>query len=377
MTDTSVKSLNSDQTGAPTIANVAGNMIAFLDAVLINGYGSLNASSGVIASGVCTLTFGSTHSFTVDSVVLVSGVTNATTLNAEQKVTAISSTSISFMTALADQALTGSIAAKFAPLGWSKVFSGTNLAVYQSANVAASGALLRVDDTTTTYCTVRGYAAMTDISTGTDIFPTVAQQSISYWWKADSATTKPWFVYGNDRFFYFGVAPLSSYPAANVIFGFGDYIARKSGDGFRSLLAMSTTVPAASGSSAYQPIPTTSASYGYTYSPRSYTALGSPVSLTREWYGASAQSTGSGSGGKAWPNGPDNGSIYTPIELLEGTHIRGELPGILATPQAINTNIIDNTRMTNTTSGRVLVYRQFGNGVGGVFFDITGPWGSN
>jgi hypothetical protein len=380
MTDTTVKFFDSNQSSGPMLTNTAGSLIALLDAVLVNGWGSVTATSAVVASGVCTLTFGTTHPFYVDGVALVSGITSSgyTSLNADQKITAIGTNSISFATTLADQTLAGTITAKVSPLGWSKVFSGTNLAVYQSANVAASGALLRVDDTTTTYASVRGYSAMTDISTGTDVFPTATQQAVSCWWKSDAATARPWFVYGNDRFFFIGIASSASYAGEFILYGFGDCVSRKSGDAYRAGLFSSSTVTLARPIYNYQPITMSSPTYGLAYSPRSYSALGSPVALTRIWFGSGDQAYGSGVTGKNYPNSPDNGILYTSIELLEGLSIRSELPGILATPQAITTNIADNTRFTGTASGKNVVYRQIGSassgGIGGVFFDVTGPW---
>ena len=51
MTDTTVKHFDSTMTGAPTLANVAGNLLAVLDACLVDGFGLKTVDSLVVASG--------------------------------------------------------------------------------------------------------------------------------------------------------------------------------------------------------------------------------------------------------------------------------------------------------------------------------------
>src|SRR5574338_427743 len=139
-----VKYFHGQMTGAPVLSGTAGSRIAVLDACLING-------------------------FEVNQVVLVAGATGgAAALNGEWCVTAVSSTWIQFACpGIGDQTATGTITVKAAPSGsWSKVFSGTNKAAYKSTDPAATGCLLRVDDTSAQYAVVRGYETMTDVDTG-------------------------------------------------------------------------------------------------------------------------------------------------------------------------------------------------------------------
>ena len=57
--------------------------------------------------------------------------------------------------------------------GWTKEFSGTNLAVYRNGASAKSRSYLRVDDTSASnYAQCAGYNTMSDINTGTGRFPT-------------------------------------------------------------------------------------------------------------------------------------------------------------------------------------------------------------
>lgn len=382
MPDTSVKIFSSAQTGAPTLNNTAGSLIAVLDACLVNGFGVKTCDSVTIAAGVGTATISTGHSAIEDCVVLFAGATgDYTALNGERKVTSVGTNTIVFdATSLIDGTATGTITVKVAAAGWLKPFSGTNLAAYKSPNVAASGAHLYVNDTTAAYATVRGYETMTDVSTGSGMFPTVAQAPSVCWFKGDSATAKPWWIIANDRMVYFAVAPMASFPAEYVVYCFGDQVSRKQGDAYRAVLGASNTVTLARPTFQYQPIVNTATpTQAMLYCARSYTALGSPVALGRTWLDSGVSST-SGLGGRTFPNPEDNGIIFTPILTVEGTTYRGEFPGVFASPQNTTTGILDDTKLRNIPGySRTLTYRQWGSlasgGIGGMFFDLTGPWG--
>lgn len=53
--------------------------------------------------------------------------------------------------------------------GWEKVYTGTDLAAYRS--LTGNRFYLAADDTQSLYCRLRGYQAMSDVSTGTGSFP--------------------------------------------------------------------------------------------------------------------------------------------------------------------------------------------------------------
>lgn len=382
MADTTVKIFSSAQLGAPTLANVAGNLISVLDACLVDGFGLKTCDSVVIASGVGTATISTGHGALEQGVVTFAGATGShTALNGERKVTSVSTNVCVFdATGLPDGTVSGTITMKLSAAGWTKAFSGTNLAAYKSSNVQASGSFLRVQDTTTTIATVRGYEAMTDINTGTGIFPTTAQSANSYWPKSNSAAAKPWWIIANDRFVYFGVAFNSGYVDNYAIYGFGDMVPRRTGDPYRAILLSVSSDPTGSyPNSNVSPIGPAVVSSNLRYAPRSYTGLGSPVALTPAWL--SLGSSTSGFGGATFPNPADNGVIFTPMLMTEGSGYRGELPGCFATPQSIQTGILDGQIINNVPGfARAVQYRQWmvGNNpsIGGVFFDITGPWSS-
>jgi hypothetical protein len=84
--------------------------------------------------------------------------------------------------------------------GWSKVFSGTNKAVYRAPQ--GNRFYLRVDDTGATGATarVRGHVTMSDVDTGTEQWPSVE----AFWPRSDTAdaSARQWFVIADEKLAY-------------------------------------------------------------------------------------------------------------------------------------------------------------------------------
>lgn len=378
--DTTVKYFTSAMTGAPTLNNTAGALIAVLDACLVNGWGSQTCSSVVISGGVGTATVPTTPAAIELGVVLFAGATSPTALNSERKVTSVGANTIVFDASdLADGTVAGTITVKVAPAGWVKAFSGTNEAAFKSSNVAASGMYLVVSDAGTTVAAVRGYESLTSISNRINGFPLASQAATAVWPKSSSAATKNWWIVANDRCFYFGVAYSATYPSSYAIFCFGDKVSRRSGDPYRAMLWCLNADPGASVGNAYSPVGTTIVTSSLRYAARSYSGLGSPIVLTPTWLDAAAGSGLSGYSGRAFPNPADNGVIFSPFLLLEGSGYRGALPGCYAAPQAIQSGLADGAVINSVPDfARPMMYRRWAHtadtAFGGVFFDLGGPW---
>lgn len=199
---------SSTMQGAPTLSGTAGAGITFFDAVLKDGFGSLTLDSLAVASDVATGTYSSGHAYLQWSVIEIAGATPSG-LNGQKRITSVTGTTFTFTTSgIGDQTATGTITAKIPAAGWTKPYTGTNLAAYRLDTVAGTGGYLRVDDTGTTDMRVVGYMAMSDVNTGTDPFPTSAQISGGGYFRkssAASATTRPWIAIADDRFFYLAV----------------------------------------------------------------------------------------------------------------------------------------------------------------------------
>lgn len=380
-TDTSVKFLHSAMTGAPALTGQAGSLIALLDACLVNGFGAGGVDSIVIAGGVATVTRSAGHPFEVGSVALIAGATvTGGVINGEQKVTAVTTTTYQFdATGIANQAATGAITHKVAPAGWAKPYAGTNLAAYRSVAPETTGCLLRVDDTGTVSARVVGYESMSDINTGVGLFPSAAQFSGGgYWTKAHAAdaNARPWMVFADARFFYVAVASNSSYPAYYVVHSaFGDFLSSRVGPAPYDCLLFSRA-------GVYASWPTTQAEAGISQdasndaqcvAPRGYSGLGSAATLARRavcWTNGGASGF---SGGTAFPD-PGNGALWlNSMVVIEGSvAVRGTLPGLGYSPQAIGGSAFAPRSVTTGLDGRRQAAVPSGNGV--VFFDVTGPW---
>lgn len=224
--DTSVKFHLSTMSNAVQLTGTAGSLIGLLDAFLVTGYDSKAVVSLTVTGGVATATFVGDHSALPHSVILVDGVTGPmSALNGEQKITAKpTASSLQWATTLGDGTATGTITIKMAAAGWTKVFSGTNKAVYKSADPAANGHFLRVDDSNANYASVRGYENMTDVDTGTGMFPTTGIAVESRWWKNSVSSAAVRYQFAVDsRMLLIAVNAHSSYNMS-ALRGFGDFI---------------------------------------------------------------------------------------------------------------------------------------------------------
>jgi hypothetical protein len=124
-----------------------------------------------------------------------------------------------------------------AAAGFAKEFSGTNKAVYRAAT--GNRLRLRVDDTTTTYARILGYETMTDVDTGTELFPTTAQISGGlYMLKSTTAdaTARPWILIADDKAFVLitGCAQtaIGNSAASDGVMQFGDGKSYKASDAY-------------------------------------------------------------------------------------------------------------------------------------------------
>ena len=385
--DTSVKHYRSDISTSLVLNGQAGSLIGLLDATLVNGYGLQTASSLTVTDGVATVTFPSAFAATEDLVVLVAGATPAA-LNGEQRLISVATAtnSIQFATETANTTATGTITVKIAPAGWTKVFSGTNKAVYRSPDpqAHAGGMCIRVDDTGTLTARVVGYETMRDVDTGTGPFPTNAQQAGGlYWHKSSAANANAvlWSVIADSRFFMFYATPQrasSATTTVGVTRGFGDLIPlRPTGDPYAVLIAGSaTSVGSISGLDESTVVAT--------YVARAHTGLGSSVAHAKPPYVGTGQS-GSDTTMGPFPN-PITGKLYLSkkyVSVNANQSARAEIPGFLHAP---HTNVADAFSLFDKILGSDDL---FGRTILGLtsasalnvntpssasFVDITGPW---
>lgn len=363
---TSVKVFDSTHSGAPAISGTAGTLIGVLDACLQDGYGAVTLTSLVVASNVATGTVSGGHNFaaigSTGPVLRVAGATPSG-LNGDWRVTITSSTAFTFATSgISDQTATGTITAKRAPAGFTKVYSGTNKAAYRADALASTRLYLRVDDSPAQYPTLIGYETMSNVDTGTGPMPT----SGSYYTGksgAANSTARPWRLFADDRCFYLCVdaSSNSGWPAA--VF-FGDLVSYLSGDAYACALI-------AYNSGAVGSVLQTLDSATASSLARSYTQLGGAIASRRYTHGKSSHL---GYGGQAYPNPVDNAFHAWPVEVWESNTVaRGVMPGLWNPIH--NSTPADGTVIASIPqlSGRDLL-TQVINSTSRVALDVTGPW---
>lgn len=385
---TKTKYYSSLMSGAPALSNTAGSLIAILDAVLVNGFGSQNVQSLVVASGVATVTWATAHPYVTDAVMLVAGATPAG-LNGEKRVTVTSANSVTFpAVGVSDGAATGTITSKAASAGWTKLYTGTNLAAYKSLAPESTGCVLRVDDTGTTVARVRGYESMSDINTGTGPFPTVTQIAAPglYWGKA-SANPRPWRIVADDRGIYWMPSPSTSHE--HQVMYFGDPVAIRSNDPYVCILRAQTGDRTTSSGSPIQDdlsisdTTSTRTTANGCYVARAAHALGSAALAQSCMAGPLPISAGSSMSGASFmppfPSPVDNGLHVAPIALVQDNTIglRGWFPGIYGMLQNAASLVTDDTiDGEGTMAGKRLrvVKCQIIASAGAMLFDTLDDW---
>ncbi len=318
-----IQFFHSAQSGAPVNAGTAGYGISLLDACLVTGFGSKNVSSITVAANVATVTTVTAHGFAVDEAVLIAGANESVFNGTFRVLSAPSSTTLTFALTTALTEATGTITVKMAPLGWEKVYTGTNKAAYRSQDVTGTRLYLRADDTNAQYLTVTMYETMSDIDTGTG-------GTTLYWKKSSTSdtTARPWQLIGNGSVFYWFSDWNASYPLKPNGYVFGDFPSVKAGDAYRCLLiGHSVNNPDYAYICHFHIARGTANTDGQRIA-RSYSQLGAAVAFYKEC--ASNNSTMGYGSATLYPSGADNGLHLVPVHVFEGgtNAYRGRMPGL-------------------------------------------------
>jgi hypothetical protein len=285
--------------------------------------------------------------------------------------------------ALLDAVLVNGYGAKSAA-GWTKPYTGTNLAAFRNSTTDGTGSYLRVDNSSASYggVYVHGFTAMTDISTGTGGFPVGNTATNNYEvWPVSltvNSTARPWVIIADAfRFHLFIQSGYYKTVATEWEHAyFGDILSYKPADTMRALLVGSYV--ATNNLAAICPSTRTSATYhgshlrlchlpyqdtaGATGQFMSNTGHGdgsnpgrevampgnvlgalSPIGMTvtaglhhSPAFGASAFVCGN-SAGLVYPLVANSGLVMVPLYLYDGqvatgrcASLRGTWPGVLA-----------------------------------------------
>lgn len=192
-----VHKFKSTDAGAPAISGQVDTLRALLQALLVDGYNSKTVT--ITRSGAVATASSTAHGF-VDKHVLVHSGAGETEYNVQVEITRIDANTYTFpVSGTPATPATGTITAKVAPAGWTQPFTGTNKGAFLQP-AGSNGFYLRVDDSNAQNSQVRGYETMSDVDTGTNLFPTNAQITVGsgpYFYKssAASSTARAWVAF--------------------------------------------------------------------------------------------------------------------------------------------------------------------------------------
>lgn len=363
-------------------------MIAVLDAFLVNGFGAKAVDSAQVTSGICRMNITGGSAAQDHCVIQLAGITGSgVVLNGLQRVRSATASYVEFPCDLPDGPLTGTITFKIAPLGWEKVFSKTNVAVYRSADITGTRAYYRVDDTNAFFAQVNMYESMSDVDTGVGKALT---NNGFYWHKRSAAGAGGvyWVFSGDSRTLNVAVAPNAAAAAATsngcglYTHVMGDQRSYRSGDAWCATVtgAFSVTYSDLSGC-----VFASGVSNGMCVQ-RQSTGLGGSYTSGRVVNGNNASASGADASLGAFPSRADNGLRLSPIMLSDGALAtfgpRGELRGAYHIPQSgVLVTMGADVRLQDgqgVFAGRRLL--TYGCGVlsgpatGCACIDVTGPW---
>lgn len=390
-----IKVYRSQDLGAPALSGQIGQFITFLDAILVNGYNSVSVTSLTRSGSTATAVCAAPHGLSTGDVALVAGA-GQTDYNVEAVVTVVNGTTFTYDVAGAPTSpATGTITAKRAPLGYTKVFTGTNKAAYRANDTSGLRHFLRVQDDGgtpggTRECRLWSYEAMTDVDTGTGPYPTAGQNSNGYYQMKSSSTEgtqRAWCLVGDGKIFYlfvdYGGAAASGVSSTGTFYAtvFGDILSYKVGDAYASVLAACTTANSTSSPPQSLGAQQTSINSPTSFSSSMNIARDFTAVLGSRYVGLMASGLGSGMGFNtyiAYPHQVDNGFYINPVQVTQGSPavIRGKMPGLYESMHGRALNNGDIVENVQGLTGRkfMMMYVNYASQGGHVMLDITGPW---
>lgn len=393
MSDTySVSYITHTMRGAPQIrGNAPGSLIDALDCVLVTGWGLAAPQTLDVAAGVATATFASATAWDVGAVIEVTGASPAE-INGRWRVATGSGNTLTFVTTAADGTYTGTMGIKYAGAGWEKVFSGTNRAAYRSTDPTGSRFYLRIDDSNGLYARVRGYEAMTDIDTGTGLFPLDSQFSGGGYWHtaiASNATAIPYLLAADSKLLLQAICSGVAGGANNIataVYGFGEGVAlNPAGDAFASLLSASSSATNYMNYGSLSGVSGDSSTNGASFFARGLHGFGGAVYARPVPEGGSTGALSGTDSTLGVAPGRVDGAIRMARMLLKdqaSDDLRCVVPGCHFVPQVLDNALFPEpfalSDGAGTLAGRKLaavpVGRSAGSRSGTAFVDVTGPW---
>lgn len=267
-------------------------------------------------------------------------------------------------------------------LGWTKPYSGTNLAAYKQPT-GTNGMYLYVDDTVAQNARLSAYEAMTAINAGTGNFPTTTQVAGGgYLFKSATAnsTARPWYFASDGKLFHLCVGTDGTTPASFAstvgFYSFGDFISYKSGDAFNTTVCMDTG--ASSNTSGFTSATSFTTTASGLYVARPHTQIGTSLNASRFTDAAGAGGNGSylGNGAVPYPSPIDGGINIARIFIGDpASGRRGRLQGAWAwqhLASAINSG--DTFNGAGDLTGRTFIFFKNANWPASIVLETSDTW---
>lgn len=384
---------DSTDVGSPTLNNVAGSMVAVLDACLVNGFNSKSVTSVVVAGNIATVTCTSHGFVAVPGKLVEMGGATPSGLNGLKTVLTVANANTFTYAApgISDQTATGTITAKRAGIGWGKPFTGTNKAVYRSADVTGTRLYMRIDDTNSSPATatdprVTMYESMSDVDTGTAPCPTAAQLASGQFWNkgVNNTTAKTWTLIGDGRLFYFFTQQAAA--SVQMMHMFGDLVSYRASDAYGCILGGYATAFNGSNSGTVRVcaaglIGGSPDTFGYVIA-RIGSQTGACVRAVNYTFASSSLALIGASGAPSYPSPIDNGIVLSrPVYVGEenssfNNPIRGELPGAMGPMASVPFSHLEVITGITGLSGSAVAVATAGNAsaAGRIVFDISNSW---
>lgn len=410
--------------GAPQVTNAWGVLVSMLDACLINGFNTQTATSVTRSGSTVTMTFsGGGHGFVQHQVILVAGAVESD-YNGEHRVTAVTGTTVTFtITGTPTSPATGLITAKTAPLGFEKPFSGTDKAVYRSANLSSTRMYLRVDNSLAAGWDANyakfGKVTITDAMSDVDTFtgsqapyePTDPNRNhvltgsgsgaFNGWAKwyyaktignADATTptagNRKWILVGDDKGFYLSIAWQPTPIENRALYAFGDIRSLSASDAYACILQSRLSYLAASSpvdANTYSACQLFSNGIAGALLLKRSTGVGNFVYCGGRSLATSSNAIRSGTQetqNLVAPNATSNTNLFAPTYLVEVTtqdgssieSVRGQLRGAYWCLMRRPYNDMEMLSINGKQYMVLSYYYTSSNNYGLVLFDITGPW---
>ena len=272
--------------------------------------------------------------------------------------------------------------------GWTKAFSGTNLAAYRQG--AGSMCYLRVDDGTGSFkVKMRGYESMTDVNTGTGEFPTTTQLANGVYAAIGTSTTaanKPWIVVADNKRFYLWVGAslttavnISTSTTWQALFFFGDIISFRPGDTYCCQIIGSDSASTATERFGLAGALTSVIAGSFIARGAAQAAGAVNNGKYFDYYGANSSAIMGSTACVAYPDPITGGINLSRIHVSNGATvkgIRGRLPGVFAPLNVLPGNNGDTFSGVGDLAGRTFILLDCGSGStrGRVALETSDTW---